>query len=746
MDQCRFGLEGLECGMDTITRQPCARTNLVPRVALLDRLEASSHPAVTVVLAPPGYGKTTLLAQWADRDPRQFGWLTIDHRDNDPSVLLRKLAAAIDRIDPLGMVFLERLASEGGSVVDVLPQLGSALSAAPLPVVLVLDDLHLLQNRDCLQAVGKLIDHLPTGAQLAIASRGEPPLPLARLRAEGRVLEIGPGDLAMDHQEAAALLESAELNVDPVEVGELLQRTEGWPVALQLAASCSRTRSGRRAGTVALPGDDRFLDDYLQVVVLSRLPSSVVSFLVRCAVLDRLSGPLCDAVLETTGSADLLEWLARSSMLVIPLDRRRRWYRLHRMFRELLRSQLERDEPEAARLLTRRAAEWCERNDLPEAAVDYAMAAGDTDLAARLVVRVALPAYAAGRLSDLQRWFDWLEMGGLADRHQAIALLGAWVNALGGRPAAAERWTEAAERWASDDTPADGILPVDGSLALIRAAMCRRGVEEMQTDAADALRLAPTGSPPQATAKLLLGIAHLLAGDLRSADHSLANAAQAGEELEVDVAPVALAERSILAMSRGDWSQAEMLAERARVTARPEWLERYAASALLSAVLARLAIHRGDVPQARSDLAHAEGLRPQLTYALPHLAVQVRLELARTYLALTDVAAAKTALWEVDNLLWNRPDLGVLRGQAEELRAQLGAMRKGTIGAASLTGAEVRLLRLLGTHYSFREIGGQLHLSQHTVKSQAMSIYRKFGVSSRSEAIRYARDLGLLLQ
>jgi LuxR family maltose regulon positive regulatory protein len=161
-------------------------------------------------------------------------------------------------------------------------------------------------------------------------------------------------------------------------------------------------------------------------------------------------------------------------------------------------------------------------------------------------------------------------------------------------------------------------------------------------------------------------------------------------------------------------------------------------------VTARLAIHRGDVALARDDLARAERLGASLTWALPHLAVQVRLELARVYLALTDVTAAKTALWEVGNLLWNRPDLGVLRVQAEELRAQLGAMRKGTIGASSLTAAEVRLLRLLGTHYSFREIGGQLFLSQHTVKSQAMSIYRKFGVSSRSEAIQYARDLGLL--
>jgi LuxR family maltose regulon positive regulatory protein len=495
-----------------------------------------------------------------------------------------------------------------------------------------------------------------------------------------------------------------------------------------------------------LAGDDRFLIDYLQVVVLSRVPPDVAGFLTRGAVLDRMSGPLCDAVLDTTGSADHLERLSRSGMLVIPLDRRRRWYRLHRLFREVLRSQLDRDEPAAAGRLSRRAAARCERNDLPDAAVDYAIAAGDADRAARLVVDVALPTYAAGRLSTLSGWFSWLESSGRAEREGQLALLGAWLNALAGPAAAAERWSETVERWPSDGAAAAGILPPDGSLALLQAALCRRGVDQMRADAESALRLVPTGTPPQAAAQLFLGIAFMLAGDRSSADHRLANAAQAGEELGVDVATVAFAERSILAMSVGDWSQAEALTERAYAGARPEWLEEYAAGALLHAVLARLAIHRGDVPRARSALARAEGPRPRLTYALPHLAVQLRLELARCYLALTDLAAAMTALWEADNVLWQRPDLGVLRGQAEELRAQLGAMRRGAIGASSLTAAEVRLLRLLGTHHSFREIGGQLYLSQHTVKSQALSIYRKFGVSSRSEAIQYARDLGLLLQ
>jgi LuxR family transcriptional regulator, maltose regulon positive regulatory protein len=254
------------------------------------------------------------------------------------------------------------------------------------------------------------------------------------------------------------------------------------------------------------------------------------------------------------------------------------------------------------------------------------------------------------------------------------------------------------------------------------------------------------GSAWQATAQLLLGISHLLAGRADQADRQLADAAEVGEDAGVDSATLALAERSILAMAQGEWPQAEALAERARAGARHPWLERYPSGALLHTVTARLAIHRGDVAAARDDLARAEHLRPLLTWALPHLAVQVRLELARTYLVLTDAAAARTMLWEADALLVRRPRLGLLRDQAAELHAQLDTMRLDAVGASSLTAAEVRLLRLLGTHYSFREIGGQLYLSQHTVKSQAMSIYRKFGVSSRSDAIRHARDLGLLVE
>ena len=318
-------------------------------------------------------------------------------------------------------------------------------------------------------------------------------------------------------------------------------------------------------------------------------------------------------------------------------------------------------------------------------------------------------------------------------------MVGAGSRGGGGLPAAAERWADCAER-APDGDPSTG-----GPLALLRAALCRAGGRQMASDAELALALAPAGSALQASAQLLLGISHLLAGDPDLADQCLADAVEGGEDAGAGSAMVALAERSILAMGRGDWRQAEALAERAGAGAHGACLERYPGGALLLAVTARLAIHRGDVPRARDDLARAERLRPQLTWALPHLAVQVRLELARSYLVLTNAGAARRLLVEVDDLLSRRPQLGLLLDQAAGLHAQLDTMRMDAVGASALTPAEVRLLRQLGTHYSFREIGAQLCLSQHTVKSQAMSIYRKFAVSSRSEAIRHARDLGLLV-
>jgi LuxR family transcriptional regulator, maltose regulon positive regulatory protein len=721
------------------------RPGLVPRGNLLDQLEASAARPVVAVCAPAGYGKTVLAAAWAKRDSRPFVWLSIDRQDNDPAVLLTYLAVGLDRVEPIDPAVFAALASRGASITQtVVPRLGTALSSKALPVVVVLDDVHLLHDQEGLHALSVLVDHLPQGSQLAVISRDEPPLPLARWRAEGRLAELGPGELAMDPLEAGRLLAAARVELPDGEVAELTRRTEGWPVALYLAALSIKAQAPRNGDGVGLSGRDRFLADYLQSVLLSRLSPTEVQFLTRTAVLDRLSGPLCDAVLDTSGSAAVLASLERSNLLVVPLDRQREWYRYHHLFQELLREELERSEPELVRELTLRAAHWCQRHGLAEAAIDYAIDAGDADLVARGVEQVAISVYRSGRLATVQRWFDWFNDRGLIQQYPAVAMLGAWVQALGGHAAAAERWAAAAEQGSYEGTLPDGSS-IDGWRALLRAKLCRHGVTQMRADAELALTLIPVDSLWRAPAQLLAGISHLLAGDLDVADDLLAEAVEVAKDTGATVAAtVALAERAILAIGRQDWRDAEILVEQARSVVNMAHLEAFATSVVLYAAGARVAIHHGKVDQADHDLARAQQLRPQATHALPYYAVQARLELIRAYLALTDVASARTVLREVDDLLRWRPDLGTLPDQADQLRSQLDPLGGAVIGTGSLTIAERRLLPLLPTHHSFREIGQHLHLSQHTVKSQALSIYRKLGASSRGQAVQRARTLGLL--
>jgi anti-anti-sigma factor len=381
------------------------------------------------------------------------------------------------------------------------------------------------------------------------------------------------------------------------------------------------------------------------------------------------------------------------------------------------------------------------------ATMDSAVQAGDAEYVAGLVVRLALAVYYSGRLATQQRWLDRFDDHQLLERYPAATVLGAWLQALVGHAAAAERWADAAERGAFRETGTlpDGTASIDGWLALLRAVMCRHGIEQLRRDAELACQLVPTSSLLRAPAVLLLGISHLLVGDLDRADGLLAEAVEVAEDTKAtDTAAIALAQRALVAISRGAWDRVGLLVEHGRSLLSQAHQDDCVTNVLLYAVAARLAIHQGEVPRARADLAHAQRLRPQLTVALPIYAVQARLELAAAHLALTDVAGARTILREVDELLQRRPQLGVLRQQADQLFARVDAMRADVLEASSLTTAELRLLPVLATHLTFREIGERLHVSSHTVKTQAMSMYRKLGVSSRSQAIEHAQELGLL--
>jgi len=731
---------------------PWARPGVVPRTELVERLLNSQATPFVCVVAPAGYGKTTVLAQWAARKGNRVAWVSVDRRDNDPVVLLRYVAAALDRVEPIDPGVFQALASAGVSVLGtVLPRFASAVSAMAEPVALVLDHVELLDNRECVDAVAELAMRLPTGSQLLLASRRTPPLPVALLRAQGQMAEIGVDQLAMNEQEARALLEGAGVGLADADLTEVRRRTEGWPVGLHLAALAVKAGGQQHQAGLGFTGDDRFMADYLRSELLAHLPPELVTFLTRTAVLDRMSGPLCDAVLATGGSGRVLESLEDSNLLLAALDRQRQWYRYHQLFRELLRAELELREPELVPRLHARAAAWCESNGLPELAIDHAQAAGDVDRVARLVASLVFRTYAGGRVETALRWFRWFEDQGLVDHDPSVAVLGAWVHALVGRPAAAERWADAAERWAgaADRAPV-AAAPPDGStmesyLAMLGGLLCRKGMPQMRADAQAALAGLSAGSPWQAATMVFEGAAYLLDGDADQADLILAHAAEVGTDTGAFPATsTALAERAIIAMERQQWHEAKVLAEQAFTILSAEHLDDYIMSPLVHTVAARMALHHGDLPRAREHLVQAARLRPLLTYAVSWGAVQTLLEMARAYLTLDDASGARTALRQAHGILQLRPDLGVLPKQADELQAMLDTVRAGVPGVSTLTTAEVRLLPLLPTHLNFSEIGQRLYLSKHTVKTQAVSIYRKLGTSSRSQAVQRLQEIGLL--
>jgi LuxR family transcriptional regulator, maltose regulon positive regulatory protein len=725
-------------------RRPWVRPGIVSRAALVDRLLASHQVPVVSVVAPAGYGKTTLLAQWAERRGRT-AWVSLDERDNDPEILLACAAAALNRVEGIDPGLLRTRWLGGASIAaTAVTRLVGAMSAMAEPVALVLDHVEQVSNQDCRDAVAELALHLPVGSQLAIATRDAPPLPMARLRAAREVVEVGVDDLAMDPSEARGLLAAVGVRLGDADHGQLIERTEGWPVGLYLAALAIKAGGPEATAGLRFSGDDRLMAEYLGSELLSRLSADEVSFLTRTSMLERMCGPLCDAMLGATGSAAMLASLERSNLLLVALDRRAEWYRYHHLLQDLLVAELQRREPEIVPRLHLGAAAWYEANGLPELAIDHAQAAGDTDRVARLVLDVMNPVWASGRVDTVLGWMEWFEHRNLIERYPAVAVHGALIFALLGRPAKAERWAAAAERAPSTGRLSDGST-MEGYLAYLRAILCREGVQEMRRDA----QLAWDGLSPLSPYRVAMlhteGLSYLLEGDLDRADPIFARAFDAAMEARaLPFAPVLLAERCIVAAGRDDWPSAVTLAEQAASMVRGGEFDDYWTSALVYAWAARAAIHRGDTAAARERVTRAARLRPLLTYALPVVSVQALLELARAYIALADPDGARAVLRQVSDILQQRPDLGVLPAEADELRAKVESIGRQGVGGSSLTTAELRILPLLATHLTFREIAERLYLSPYTEKTQALSVYRKFGVSSRSAAIERAHGVGAL--
>jgi LuxR family transcriptional regulator, maltose regulon positive regulatory protein len=723
---------------------PPLRPGQVRRTSLVDKLRGSRDTRLVSVVAPAGYGKTTLLAQWTKRDRRPFAWVSLDDADNDPVVLLTYVAAALDAAQPIDPNVFRGLNAPGDSLWSVgLPRLGAALSTRKRPSVLVLDDVQELSSSQALDALASLALLVPPGSQLVLSGRSEARIPLARIRASGQLLEVGPVELALTDSEARALLVAAGVRLSESDVAVLNGRSEGWAAGLYLAALA--LEADDELDVNAFAGDDRFVTDYLRSEHLSRMDPTEVEFLTRTSILDRMTGPLCDAVLGRRHSADRLLDLERSNLFVVAFDHHGGWYRYHHLFRDMLQSELARAEPEQVPALNRRAAAWCERNGLPDLAIEYGFAAGDLEHVSALLGANALAFYRSGRVATVERWLAAFEDPHLLARYPAVAVLGTWVHALRGRPNDAERWALAVESSAYEGAMPDGSSSLRPWSALVSALLCRHGVERMGADAELAVAEISTQSPWRPSAMLLVAAAAMLAGETDRADGLFAQTADAAILDGARYAGlVARSERALIALGRGDIPAAEAEIELAQAFADPE-AEDYVPNVILHAASARVALAAGRGSRARDELISAQRLRPLLSRALSWLAVQSLIELAHVHLAFGDVNGARTLCLEADDVLHERPDLGTLVTRAAELREELAAQPPQTSGwASTLTAAELRLLPLLTTHLSFREIADRLFVSRNTVKTQAISVYRKLDATSRSEAIARAVELGLV--
>ena len=701
---------------------PEARPGIVARTALIGRMAAAQAPVITVT-APPGYGKTTLLAQWAGRIGPGAAWLSCDDGDNDPVVLLSALAVALDRIAPVDPAIFSALASSGAPI-SMVPRLVTAVASVQPPVTVLLDHAEAVTNRHCLNAIAEFVLRLPPGWRFALASRTAVQLPTARLRAQGGLLEITSDDLAMGAVEADCLLQGAGVNADEASLVDLLQRSEGWPTGLYIAALAMKSGSRRSEAGFTFTGDDVFMGDYLRSELLDRISGTEVSFLTRTSVLDQMCGPLCDAILGEKGSAAVLEQLEARNLLVVPLDRHREWYRYHRLLAELLRAELRRREPEAA--------------------IDHAQAAGDYDRVARLILELQQPVWAGGRIETVRRWMEWIRDVTSAEYYGAIAAHGSLIFALLGQAGEAERWMAAAER----ASPA-GILPdgstMEGTLAYLRACLCRDGVAGVRRDARIGLEGLSPASPYRATMLCYEGVSHLLEDDPAHAEPILARALDLAAHVGAPpLTAIILAQMCALAAQRNSWSEVTSLTQRAVAIVEAGRFDDYFTSAIVYAWAARAALHEGNSSQGRLYLGRASRLRPLLTYMLPVVSVQALLEMAHSYITLADRAGAAAVLTQAHSILQQRPDLGILPAQADLLEARLATIEARAAGPSALTAAELRLLPLLSTHLPVPEIAAELYLSPHTVKSEMRSIYRKLGATSRTQAVTRSRELGLL--
>jgi LuxR family maltose regulon positive regulatory protein len=721
---------------------------LVPRPALLGRLLEPAPRKLTSITAPPGWGKTTLLSAWRQSDrSRAFTWLSLDGGDSDPVRFWRYGVEALRRVEPaIGEQSLATLGVPGASLIEAfLPLLLNELTALARPTVLVLDDYHLVTNAQVAVSLSYFLEHLPPTLSLAIASRSELPLPLARMRVARELVEVRLQELRFSDEEAAAFLNELHgLDLAGEDVRRLQTRTEGWAAGLYLAALSVR-RSGDARFIERFTGDDRDLADYLATEVLERESDEVREFLLSTSILSRLCAPLCEAVAGVDDAEAMLDRIERTNQLLIPLDSRRQWYRYHHLFAEMLARELRRTRPDDVPDLHRRAFGWYRSRGELDDAIVHAVQADEVSGAVALIADNWLDVFNEGGLGTVTRWLDAVP-GDVVSADPRLCIARAWVAVDRGRLEDADRWVHDAEQAlaARPQTADESAVRV----AVLRVLLCfKRGdIGRTATEAARLLEVSEHEPPFSLTvARCLCGVGAYWSGDTTAAaetfEAALEIAHASGNELASIYAGGYLA---LIACERTELERARTLLRDTVDVAEGSRAAQHFVAMIGHLARGRLEADEGRLGEAEASLARSVELARRGAG---------RAELAAALAAYADVERisgkseeAERGLREARSLVDACPDPGRVRARVEraERRARGGEQQPQL--REPLSQREFAVLELLRTRLSQREIGEALYISLNTVKSHTRSIFRKLDAADRAEAVARAQQLGLLEQ
>jgi LuxR family transcriptional regulator, maltose regulon positive regulatory protein len=722
----------------------------VARPRLHGLLEQGRECRLTLVCAPPGYGKTGLLAEWRASQAAEcpLAWVSLDRADSDPvrfwAHTLAAIAGALPELGATPLLPLELQLYPGNLLDVVLPRLADTLHEANAELVVVLDDYQLVDSPLCDTALDFFVRHAPDSVQLVVASRIAPRLPLGRLRANGELAEVGACELRLTEEEAARVL-AAEVpgRLSPAQARRLVERTEGWPAGVHLASLLLERAPDPGAAAETLSGASDYFFDYLEGDLLAGLPEEMRVFLRRTSILERLSASLCDAVLQSKESARLLHECEQANLFLVPLGDARGWSRYHHLFADVLRRSLVQEEAEILPMLHSRASVWLEERGFVEQAIDHAIEARDVARASDLITIHLRSFVRSGRLVTLRRWLDaltWKEASSDPQLAVARALVLAFVNEP---PERVEKWLQVALRARAPGALANGMPSLEFGVALVRALFLLDDVGAASRAGRLVAGLAEEDNEWRLEALLGRGHSLYVAGHAGEARSVLEQAMRERRSDTPQTMATIVAYLAMIELDRGEVDAGEALARRSLTI-----LEERGLGDLMPASSGRLALGvalgaRGALADAEAEIRLGAELRENRGATVMHAHALVLLARARH--AMGNVAAATATLEEARLEVESLRDAGIVRALLEdsERRLRVNARPLVTTGD-ELSERESVVLRLLAAGRTKPEIANELYITYNTVKTHTRTIYRKLGVSRRSDAVERARALGLM--